>query len=110
MTYLPKFHDATLKHVDLQWETATVSLTLKVGPHESDIEIVRAQGVTDLHCPRQLPWGRSNSVNEATVNSSPTGKKLILEMQSGDVIEIHCAEVALEPTDLVGRSSYPRSG
>ncbi len=96
MISLSDLHDATLKTVDFGWEEATVHLRLKLGVEASDLAIVQAEGVTSLVCPRLCPWGTSVSVNAATVEELVGGKLLTIEMQSGDVLEICCAGVAIK--------------
>jgi hypothetical protein len=93
---LPDLHDATLKSVNFEWETAAVRLTLKTGVAPSDVAVVEAEGVTSLNCPRLQPWGPSSSVNAAALEELADGKVLSIEMQSGDVIEIRCRAVAVK--------------
>jgi hypothetical protein len=95
MTSLTALHDATLQTVNFGWETGVVRLTFEVGVASSDLAIVEAEGVTSLKCPRLYPWGSSSSVNAAAVEESVDGKLLTIEMQSGDVLEVRCREVAV---------------
>lgn len=97
MILLPDLHDATLKNVNFDWEAAMVLLTFKIGVAASDVALIKAQGVTNLKCPRLLPWGRSSSVNSTAIEPFADGQFLSIEMQSGDVLEIFCREVAVEP-------------
>jgi hypothetical protein len=87
MTSLPDLHDATLKRVDFEWDSATVRLLFKTGP-DSSMTIIEADGVTRLKCPRLLPWGPSNSVNSTALEMSNDGQILMIEMQSGDTLEV----------------------
>lgn len=88
MKPIPNLHDATLKSIAFDWPTATIRLSFQTGIDISDVLTVVAQDVTDLRCPRVLPWGPSNSVNEVTLD--PQQGLLAIEMQSGDVIQIAC--------------------
>ena len=88
-------HDATLNTVNLDWPRGIVRLAFTV-----DVDVLRiieATGVTELKCPRLLPWGPSNSVNSSVVKTVADGQCLTIEMQSGDVLEVCCREVAYEP-------------
>ena len=103
MTELPRLHDATLQNMNLDWEAGTISLTLQVGPAASDLGELRAEGVTDFVCPRLMPWGPSDSVNGINTEDVVGGKLLTVEMQSGDLIKIHCrtaAYLASMPSEL----------
>jgi hypothetical protein len=54
-----------------------------------------ARGLTFLKCPRQSPWGRSVSVNHARIDESEKESLLVIEMQSGDVIEASIQDMTL---------------
>jgi hypothetical protein len=94
MISLSDLHDATLKGVNFEWEAGLVHLTFKTSIAAGDLAIVKAEGVTGLTCPRLYPWGPSSSVNEATIEEIANGKHLIVEMQSGDVLEVRCRDVS----------------
>jgi hypothetical protein len=96
MISLPDLHDATLKGVNFGWEAGVVHLTFKVGIAASDLAVVEAEGVTCLKCPRLYPWGPSSSVNAAAIEELADGRLLTVEMQSGDVLEVHCRGVAVK--------------
>jgi hypothetical protein len=49
-----------------------------------------------LKCPRLFPWGRSVSVNAVTDDKHDGGRLLVIEMQSGDVIEAIVEDVTIE--------------
>jgi len=85
MVSLPDLHDATLKDLTFEWETATIMLTFSVGTAPPDRAVVKAEGVTDLKCPRLMPWGPSNSVNS-----------MALEAVAGRQITISCSEVSVD--------------
>jgi hypothetical protein len=95
MISLPDLHDATLKSVHFEWENARALLTFKIAVAAHAVTVVEAEGVTILKCPRLLPWGPSSSVNSTALETLVDGQSLIVEMQSGDVIEIRCREVAI---------------
>jgi hypothetical protein len=96
VTSLRDLHDATLKNVSLEWQTAIALLTFKIGIADSDVAIVEAKGVTNLNCPRLLPWGPSSSVNSAGLEEHADGRCLTIEMQSGDFLESFCREIEVK--------------
>jgi hypothetical protein len=80
-------HDWTLLSISFAWKTGTVKLVFR--DLSSNMVTLIGENVTSLRIPRIQEWGPSESVNEVTgpidVGSL---KKLALEIQSGDVIEI----------------------
>jgi hypothetical protein len=92
---LSDLHDAMLESLDLDWNSALLQLSLRTGILGFEEILIQASGTTDLSCPRQMPWGPSNSVNSASLETLPTGIKLTIEMQSGDLIEVSCESVEL---------------
>ncbi len=90
-------HDWTLHSISMDWESGSAICSL-AGP-KGTASIV-AKDVAELRVPRNLPWGRSVSVNQVT---GPTRRDdglflLSIEMQSGDTIEV--AARAFESVDL----------
>jgi hypothetical protein len=75
MSTIPRLHDATLETLTFHWE------------------VVRAV------CPRALPWGPSDSVNEVKMQEVSDARLLSVEMQSGDVLEISCREVLVKSAE-----------
>ena len=51
---------------------------------------IRAYGLTKLRCSRLMPLGPSEFINSATYTESEHGQVLLIEMQTGDEIEIVC--------------------
>jgi hypothetical protein len=93
MTFLATLHDATLLGVDVGWAEGTLRVTVRtVGGKRNVI----AKGLTSLECPRRSPWGRSNSINRAWTEEAPVGTRLLIEMQSGDVIVATVASIEFE--------------
>jgi hypothetical protein len=81
-------HDWTLKMINYEWHSARVSLELE--DLTSSSKVIVAEGVRDLHVPHTNEWGQSVSVNEVSeVELLQSGlRRLRIEMQSGDVIQI----------------------
>jgi hypothetical protein len=92
-------HDWTLLSILYEWKAARVTLSLRTeGPEQL---LIVADGVSHLHIPQTKPWGPSVSVNKLheLPASSDKGRKLEIEMQSGDVIQIE-AEIFNFPTGV----------
>jgi hypothetical protein len=81
-------HDWTLVTLSFDWKGACVTLTLRNPKSES--VLLKAEGVIRLLVPKRDEGGRSISVNDVTgPTRQPDGTEvLLIEMQSGDVIEI----------------------
>ena len=89
-------HDWTLIDISFTWSSGEAVLRVRNGA--SDIVSVRAIGVTNLVVPRLQDWGRSSSINELTgPEDIESRKRLRLEIQSGDVIEILASDFHLPP-------------
>jgi hypothetical protein len=97
MISLASLHDATLENVNLDWARGVVHLTLKMMMPGFSGAVIEAKDVTELKCPRLLPWGPSNSVNSVALDALGDGRRVTVEMQSGDVIEVRCQDVEVKP-------------
>ena len=93
MISLPNLHDATLKSVNFDWVRGVVQLAFKTDVAFSSV--IEASEVTELKCPRLSPWGPSSSVNSVAHATLAYGHYMTVEMQSGDVLEIHCGKVSV---------------
>ena len=83
------FHDAILKEMNIIWENGSALITFHLNEayaKEDNLMVISIANIIDFHLPRLLPWGESIYVNEVSYNESE--KKIEIEMQSGDVIEI----------------------
>jgi hypothetical protein len=96
MNTVPKLHDATLETFVLHWEEGIVRIRLSTGMNGTNVVILEASGVLRAVCPRALPWGPSDSVNEVKLERVENGRLLSIEMQSGDVLEINCVEASIK--------------
>jgi hypothetical protein len=90
-----EFHDWTLVEVVFRWAQGSVTVALD-GP--SSRCVVLAEDVSLLEVPRQIPWGRSVSVNSFSIVDMPDqGEKYLeIEMQSGDVIRVNAKRIAVQ--------------
>ncbi len=81
-------HDWTMNEIKFDWRLGHVAIELEDSTFTTRTLI--AEGVTDIQIPRANEWGPSVSVNEVSaIELLPSGlKKLRIEMQSGDVIQI----------------------
>lgn len=86
-------HDATLVRVALDWVSGRVTLVVRPVGASGERELV-AEGVASLECSRKFPWGRTVSINGATVTQEGELQRFELELQSGDAIAIVCASLA----------------
>jgi hypothetical protein len=91
MITIDKLHDATLESAELVWKQGVARLHIKAFL-EGKIEEFELsfEGVTFLGMPRYEPWGPSISINKVWEENSGEARKLLIEMQSGDVLEIRC--------------------
>lgn len=79
-------HDATLREVRFAWAEARCTLRLLTNGHGAQALVF--SGVTELHLPRQQPWGPSVSINAARECGA---NKFEVELQSGDVLRLQAA-------------------
>jgi hypothetical protein len=92
-------HDWTLNRLTVDWEAGEVEVSLDMwqGPR-----LIRALGLKHLRVGREFPWGPSVSVNGVV---GPTavedGHLLLIEMQSGDPIEIVASSFQMPQDELV---------
>lgn len=93
MNPIPRLHDATLETLTFHWEAGVVQIRLSTGINRTGTFTVEAFGVNRVVCPREFPWGPSDSVNEVKVQQVSEGLVLSIEMQSGDTLEICCGRV-----------------
>lgn len=84
MNSLTSLHDGTLLGLDVAWAEGT--LRLNVLTSTGNCAVV-AEGLSSLTCRRNHPWGPSKSINRAWTEETATAKRLLVEMQSGDLIE-----------------------
>ncbi len=96
MISLRDLHDATFRGLEVDWPNGELRCNFDVSIGKTTSVRLVAHGLKSLKCPRQLPWGRSISVNKAHVDRTELEVRLVIEMQSGDVIEADVADVILE--------------
>lgn len=80
------FHDAVLRDIRFDWRTGNARLHLTT--HEGDRWLL-IEGVSKLDVSRQAPWGHSININSLAAADVEGGVRLLIELQSGDPIEIH---------------------
>ncbi len=84
-----RLHDATLVAVGTDWASGETHVRIRLSEEAARGAEVRVTGTTLLRCPREQPWGPSVSINEARLLPLQGGRKrLEIEVQSGDLIEI----------------------
>ena len=96
---LERFHDAVLLTVTVAWVEAMADVRVDLCEEPARTGNIRITGLTLLRCPRAEPWGPSVSINGVRLQSIEGGRKRVeIEVQSGDVIEIEgdAVEVTLD--------------
>ena len=96
MNTVPRLHDATLETFVFHWAEGVVRIRLSTGMNGTGVVILEAFGVLRVVCPRAFPWGPSDSVNEVELEQVKDGRLLSIEMQSGDVLEVDCADATIK--------------
>lgn len=97
-------HDWTLLSIFFDWRAARVTLSFR--RPGGNAATITADGATRLDVPRYNEWGPSVSVNRVALGPMHTEeggretRRLAIEMQSGDVIEVSAAVFALPPHAL----------
>lgn len=84
-------HDATIKKIEVTWETGEITIILKTGLHQYPDVRINCFNAVNIICPRYCPWGMSVSINEIrefSLKSGESSKRLEIEIQSGDTIII----------------------
>jgi hypothetical protein len=99
MISLKDLHDATLVSLELDWASGDLNFNFRSGTKGSPTVCLTTSGLTLLKCPREYPWGRSVSVNTARAEELDGNMLLLVEMQSGDVIEAKITKMALALVD-----------
>lgn len=92
------FHDAALKKIELIWESGDVGFHIRTGEQERPCMQIIAESVCRLECPRMMPWGLSESINEIRgplLSSDGKAQRMEIEMQSGDVVSVEAAAFAI---------------
>ena len=88
-------HDAVLYYLRSDWRerTCEIFVAVFIEPGKAAVPcVIRAHGVRSVLVPHHAPWGDSVFINAQ--RSTPDGRCLI-EMQSGDVIDIDAEHVEL---------------
>jgi len=87
----PNLHDFTLLRLVVDWEAKTATLELKGpnGPRKFEVG-----GLRKIELTRDDPWGPSVSVNSVVITrDDDLALRVIVEMQTGDEIKLHCADI-----------------
>jgi len=90
VTKWENLHDATLKHISVEWREGTCEATLVLSSTPPCLASIKATSLCKLIVPRAEPWGPSVSVNWAGLQLQDDGHlyTLEIEMQSGDTISM----------------------
>ena len=90
-----KLHDATLKAIEIIWESKVVILTGKIFDKDSSKFKLEFHGVSYSEIPHTENWGPSVSIHE---QSSPEDGEYRVLMQTGDTIVIKANSYQYETT------------
>jgi hypothetical protein len=96
MISLKDLHDATLASLEVDWASGELRFNFEVSIGATTSVCLVAHEFTFLKCPREFPWGESVSVNWARADKADKELLLVVEMQSGDLIEARVKDVVLE--------------
>jgi hypothetical protein len=88
-----EYHDATFRRIECEWDSGKVRLSFLLCISPTMAVSIQATGLRNLLCSRRFPWGKSLSVNRLTVTPLADGYKLVVEMQSGDIIEVEASGI-----------------
>lgn len=100
-----RLHDATLIAVTTDWASGVTHVRVRLSDDAARGARIKITELVLLRCPREQPWGPSVSINEVRLLSLQDGRKrLEIEIQSGDVIEIEGSTVVLTDEGLTTSS------
>lgn len=88
-------HDWTLKGIEVNWQTGTVSLSLISSPGIT--KSLTARDLVELVVPRRQEWGPSDSIlsSKGPQSRSDNNQQLEILMQSGDLLLIVAREITM---------------
>ncbi len=86
-------HDWVLVDIVFKWEGGG-SCSFILRDRDSNSKYIEARKVSELIIPRNEEWGPSSSINKLRgPDQDLKGRKLEIEMQSGDVIVVKADEI-----------------
>lgn len=85
-------HDATLHAIHFAW--AEGRCTLQLATVDLGERALVFSDVTEVHIPKEQPWGPSVSIDAAR---EPSPNRFEVELQSGDVLRVQAAGWAFGP-------------
>lgn len=91
----PDLHDSVLLSIRILWPEGVAELKFRSSAGLVGVSVAQ---VTFVECPRRLPWGRSDAVNDVAFSVGPSGSavRVTVEMQSGDCVVVDGATVGVE--------------
>ncbi|WP_120542366.1 hypothetical protein [Corallococcus terminator] len=91
-----RLHDATLLDLTMDWASGEAHVRVRLSEEAARGAEIVVTGSTLLRCPREQPWGPGVSINEARLLAlQGERKRLEIEVQSGDVIELEGGAIEL---------------
>jgi len=102
-------HDWILVDITYKWEDGG-SCKFSLRDRNSNSLYIEARKVSELIIPRNEDWGPSSSINKVRDSfQNIKGKRLEIEMQSGDVIVICADEIDIPDSHGISNSSNTKS-
>jgi hypothetical protein len=91
------FHDAVLHSLQFDWSGRKLVCLVSPVSLERVLMNVVFDDVRHVKMDTLHPWGRSGSINGLEVRETSEGMVYDMEIQSGDVIEIHAGGMMVSP-------------
>jgi hypothetical protein len=82
------YHDAILLDFAISWDSGTVVMKLALCSDQPRTIALTIVDVSELMFKRQFPWGRSVSVNSLKLEPVASGRRVVVDMQSGDAVVV----------------------
>ena len=86
-------HDWVFNSIEVNWHSG-LSLISLTDRKSINREII-IQGIINFSLSRRFEWGESISINKTLLKEKGEGYNLVIEMQSGDTIEIIANKICL---------------
>lgn len=80
------FHDWSLLSIITNMYLREI--TIKLRGQNNKIKIIKIKSCNSINIPMINPWGPSEQINKTIIGNLENHLKFIIEMQSGDLIEI----------------------
>lgn len=96
MSTFPNLHDATVESLTIDWGKKEARVHIRRGWPSEDETLV-FHGLARFSTTRVDEWGPSNCILRMTEHPREHGCGFVIEIQSGDILDIEAADAALMP-------------